>query len=241
MMFLCEISDMKRALFLLLAALVLAACTDKPSATIFLSFTESSADGEYPVRMLVSEKYLRIEDGDTRDGFIVFDRAVRTIYSVSHAGKSTLVLHARPVTLTAPKQFEHKVERDKETLPSVDGKSVTHYRLLTNRERCFDVYAAEGLLPEVVAALREYHETLAGEQAAMQTNLPADLQSACDLADLVFVPARYLAQGFPVRQVNRAGVTRQLVSYKRDVPVEKGIFDLPKEYKQITPAELRKE
>ena len=231
---------MQRALFPLLVALALAACTDKPSPTIFLSFIESSPDDEYPVRMLVSEKFLRIEDGDTRDGFIVFDRAARTIYSVSHAGKSTLVLHARPVTLAAPKQFEHKVERDKESLPPVDGKTVTHYRLLTNRERCFDVYAAEGLLPEAVAALREYHETLAGEQAVMQTNLPAGMQSACDLADQVFRPARYLAHGFPVRQVNRAGVTRQLVSYRRDVPVEKGIFDLPKDYKQITPVELRK-
>jgi hypothetical protein len=231
---------MQRALFLLLAALMLTACTDKPSATIFLSFTESGPDGEYPVRMLVSEKFLRIEDGDTQDGFIVFDRTARTLYSVSHAAKSTLVLHARPVTLAAPKQFENKVEREKESLPPVDGKTVTHYRLLTNRERCFDVYAAEGLLPEAVAALREYHETLAGEQAVMQTNLPSGMQSACDLADQVFAPARYLAHGFPVRQVNRAGVTRQLVSYKRDVPVEKGIFDLPKDYKQITPAELRK-
>jgi hypothetical protein len=231
---------MQRALFILLAALTLTACTEKPSATIFLSFTESSPEGEYPVRMLVSEKFLRIEDGDTQDGFIVFDRAARTIYSVSHSGKSTLVLHARPVTLARPKQFEHKVAREKETLPSVDGKSVAHFRLLTNGERCFDVYAAEGLLPEAVAALREYHETLAGEQAVMQTNLPAGMQSACDLADQVFLPARYLAHGFPVRQVNRAGVTRQLVSYKRDVPVEKGIFDLPKEYKQMSPAELRK-
>jgi len=231
---------MKRVLFFLLAALTLTACTDKPSPTIFLSFTESSPDGEYPVRMLVSEKFLRIEDGDTHDGFIVFDRAARTIYSVSHTGKSTLVLHARPVTLSAPKQFEHKVERDKETWPSVDGKTVTHYRLLTNRERCFDVYAAEGLLPEVVTALREYHETLAGEQAAMQANMPIGLQSVCDLADQVFVPARYLEHGFPVRQVNRTGVTRQLVGYQRDVPVEKGIFDVPKDYKQMSPAELRK-
>jgi hypothetical protein len=231
---------MKRTPIFLLATLLLAACTEKPSATIFLSFSENSPDGEYPVRMLVSEKFLRIEDGDTQDGFIVFDRAARTIYSVSHAGKSTLVLHARPVTLSAPKQFEHRVEREKETLPPVDGKAVTHYRLFTNRERCFDVYAADGLLPEAVTALREYHETLAGEQAAMQVNMPIGMQSACDLADQVFVPTRYLAHGFPVRQVNRAGITRQLVSYKRGVPVEKGLFELPKDYKQITPAELHK-
>ncbi len=231
---------MKRTLLLLLAACSLVACTDKPSPTIFLSFTESSPDGEYPVRMLVSEQYLRIEDGDTQDGYILLDRAAHTIFSVNHAEKSTLVLRTRPVKFAAPKPFENKVEREKETLPPVDGKTVTHYRLLTNSERCFDVYAADGLLPEAVAALREYHETLAGEQSVMQTNFPVGMQSACDIADLVLLPARYLAHGFPVRQVNRAGVTRQLVSYKLDVPVEKGIFDLPKDYKQITPAELRK-
>src|SRR4030065_689615 len=205
---------MKRTLFLLLAALTPAACTDKPSPTIFLSSTESGPDGDYPVRMLVSEKFLRIEDCDTQDGFIVFDRAARTIYSVSHSGKSTLVLHARPVTVPMPKQFEHKVLREKETLPSVDGKSVAHYRLLTNGERCFDVYAADGLLPEAVAALREYHETLAGEQAAMQTNMPIGMQSACGLADQGFLQARYLAAGFPVGQGSRAGVTRQLGGYQ---------------------------
>ena len=240
MVFPCETSDMKHTLLLLLAALTLAACTDKPSPTIFISFTESSPDGEYPVRMLVNDKFLRIEDGDTQDGFIVFDRAARTIYSVNHPGKTTLVLQARPVTLARPKQFEHRAVREKETLPSVDGKSVVHYRLLTNGERCFDVYAADGLLPEAVAALREYHETLAGEQAAMEMNMPAGMQSVCDLADQVFVPARYLEQGFPVRQVNRAGVIRQLAGYKIDVPVEKGIFDVPKDYKQMTTAELRK-
>src|SRR4030067_3562647 len=111
--------------------------------------------------MLVSEKVLRIEDGDTQDGFIVCARAARTISSVSHSGKSTLVLHARPVTLAMPKQFEHKVLREKETLPSVDGKSVAHYRLLTNGERCFDVYAADGLLPAAGGAPRESTETLA--------------------------------------------------------------------------------
>ena len=231
---------MKSALFLLLAALTLSACTDKPSPTIFLSFTESSSEGEYPVRMLVNDQYLRIEDGESPDGFILFDRATRTIYSVSHAGKTTLVLHVQPVTLAVPKLFDNIAKADTESLPSVDGKKVLHYRLFTNGERCFDVYAAEGLLPEAVVALREYHETLAGEQAAMQTNMPASMQSACDLADQIFLPARYLAQGFPVRQVNFGGVVRQLVSYKRDVPVQSGIFDVPKDYKQITPATLRK-
>lgn len=232
---------MNRIFFALLILFLLAACAEKPSGATFLSFSESGPDGDvYPVRMLINERFLRIEDGDVRDGFIVFDRAKKTVHSVSHTDKTTLVLHAEPVKLNPPKAFAHQVERDGEKLPDVGGRAVTHYRLLTNREPCFDVYAADGLLPEALAALREYHRTLAGEQAAMQASVPAGFQSACDLAEYVFLPARHLEFGFPVRQISRAGVMRQLVDFKTGVPVEKGLFDIPADYKQITPAEVRK-
>ena len=230
---------MNRIFFPLLFVL-LVGCSDKPSGATFLSFSESGPEGDaYPVRMLVNERFLRIEDGDVRDGFIVFDRAAKTVYSVSHADKTTLVLRNQGVKLDVPKAFTHKVERDGEKLPDVGGRSVTHHRLLTNGERCFDVYAAEGLLPEALAALREYHRTLAGEQGALQALVPSGFQSACDLAEFVFLPARHLEFGFPVRQINRAGLVRQLVDFKIAVPVEKGLFDIPAEYKQITPFEVR--
>ena len=232
---------MNRTIFALLILFLFSACTEKPSGATFLSFSESGPDGDvYPVRMLINERFLRIEDGDVQDGFIVFDRAKKIVYSVSHTDKTTLVLHAEPVKLAVPKAFAHQVERDGEKLPDVGGRAVTHYRLLTNREPCFDVYAADGLLPEALAALREYHRTLAGEQAAMQASVPAGFQSACDLAEYVFLPARHLEFGFPVRQISRAGVMRQLVDFKTGVPVEKGLFDIPADYKQITPAEVRK-
>lgn len=230
---------MTRILLSLVVALMLG-CTEKPRGAIFLSFTESSPEGEsYPVRMLVNDQFLRIEDGDSRDGFILFDRNAKTVYSVSHMDKTTLVLRAQAVKLDAPKTFVHKVERDAEKLPDVGGKTVSHRRLFTNDELCFDVYAADGLLPEAVEALREYHRALAGEQAIMQASVPSGFQSACDLAEFVFLPARHLEFGFPVRQISRAGVMRQLVDFKVGVPVEKGLFDIPAEYKQITPSEVR--
>lgn len=227
-------------IFVPLLLVLLLGCSDKPTGATFLSFNESSPDGAaYPVRMLVNDRFLRIEDGDMRDGFILFDRAAKTVYSVSHVDKTTLVLRSQPIKLDVPKTFVHKVEQAAEKLPDVGGKTVTHRRLLTNGELCFEVYAADGLLPEALAALREYHRTLAGEQAVMQTSVPAGFQSACDLAEFVFLPARHLEFGFPVRQISRAGVTRQLLDFKVGVPVEKGLFDLPADYKQITPSEVR--
>jgi len=228
-------------LSILLLALTIAACAETAPSTAFLTFSESEPDGEpYPVRMLVTEKFLRIEDGDGKAGYILFDRAARIIYSVNHEARTLLVLQAQSVKPDLPRKFEHRVERDAATFPAVDGKTVTHYRLVTNGEHCFDVYAADGLLPQALAALREYHEALAFEQAAMQASVPATFQSACDLADYVFLPARHLAHGFPVRQVNRAGVMRQLTDFKTGVPVEPKLFELPKDYQRIAPVELRK-
>lgn len=230
---------MRRYLWL---PLLLSACTASPVPSVFLSFTETEPGGEpYPVRMLVTDKYLRIEDGDGKGGFILFDRETRTAYSVNHEARTTLVLKVRPVEMARPATFENKAERDTATFPAVEGRSVTHYRLMTNGEHCFDVYAADGLLPQAVKALREYHETLAGEQAAMQAHVPAAFQSGCDLADYVFLPTRYLEYGFPVRQINRAGVLRQLADFKTGVPVPPKFLELPADYKQLTPADMRKE
>jgi hypothetical protein len=230
-----------RRLLWLLPALWLAACTRPQTASVFLSFTETEPGGQpYPVRMLITDQYLRIEDGDARSGFVLFDRAARAIYSVSHEARSTLVVRARPVTLRPPEKFVQSELREAETPPAIDGRTVVHYRLQTNGETCFEVYAADGLLPQAVAALREYHEALAGEQARMQANVPAAFQSACDMTDFVFQPTRYLAHGFPVRQVNHAGVIRQLVDFKTGVPVEPRLFELPKEYKEITTAVVQR-
>jgi len=229
-----------RRTLILLLWLTLAACTSPVPDTALLTFSETEPGGSpYPVRMLVTSQYLRIEDGDGRSGYILFDRQARTIYSVNHEARNTLVLKSRPVTLKVPDQFELKTQRDPEVLPPVDGKAVVHYRLTTNGKTCSEVYAAEGLLPQAVAALREYHETLAGEQAQLQANIPASFQSDCDLADYVFHPARYLDQGFPVRTINHGGVVRQLTDYKQGVPVEVKLFELPNGYEQITPMAMR--
>jgi hypothetical protein len=223
-----------------IVALFLAACSRGPAPTaLVLSFIESGPDGERPVRMRVADDYLRIDDGDAGNGFILLDRRAGTVYSVSHGDRTVLVLRAGPVTLTPPQRFENTVERVTEVLPAVAGRPVTHFRLLTNGERCFDVYAAEGLLPEAVAALREYHQALAASQAEGQARVPTAFQSPCDLSEFVFLPARHLEFGFPVRQENRHGVTRQLVDYRTGMPIRETLFEVPKDYRQITPSQIR--
>ena len=229
---------MKRTIisFLLLA---LAACQTQPPSALLLRFSEQDAGGEpYETRMLLSHAYLRIDDGPNSDGYILLDRVAHTVYSVSHADRTVLVIKSLPVTLEAPAKFDQGAVREDADYPAVAGQSVSHYRLTANRERCGDVFAAAGLLPDAVAALRDYHITLAGEQAQAESHRPVEQQSACDLADYIFTPARYLDHGFPVRYVNRSGHVRQLTDYTAQYSLNADWQTVPADYRYYSVADM---
>lgn len=217
-----------------LLTLLVTACTSVPRATL-LEFNVQESGGEpHALRMLVTDQYLRIDDGQVSDGYILLDRPARTIYSVSHPDKTALVITPRKIELVPPAVFEHVVERDSELYPPVAGMPVRRYTLSTNKQVCFEVFAADGLLPDAVTALREYQEILAGEQAFTATRRPKELQNDCALADDVFVPARYLSFGFPVKQANYAGKARDLIDFRLDLAAERGLFEVPAGYRRYT-------
>jgi len=205
---------------------VLAACSPTPSA-ILLQFSEHEVDGRpFETRMLVTEGFLRIDGGTGADGFLLLDRDKRTIYSVSDLDKTVIVIESLPIKIKPPAKFEHGVQTDPQKFPPIGGRPVRHHVLTTNGQKCFEVFAAEGLLPQAVAALRS---------AAM----PADLRTDCDLADEVFEPARYLAHGFPVLQRDGVGRVRELTNYEEDAKADAKLFELPADYRRIRITEMR--
>jgi len=213
---------------------LITACVGAPRATL-LEFNEQERGGEPHVsRMLVTDQYLRIDDGQGSDGYILLDRPARTIYSVSHLDKTVLVITHRKIELVPPAVFEHVVERDSEPYPPVAGMPVRRYTLSTNKQVCFEVFAADGLLPGAVTALREYQEILAGEQAFSTARRPKEFRNDCALADDVFVPARYLGFGFPVKQTNYTGKARDLIDFRTDMAIEGKLFVVPAGYRRYT-------
>jgi hypothetical protein len=231
---------MIRAVFLFLCFLltVLASCSQLTAPGTLLYFVEREPGGEpYRTRMIVTVGFLRIDGGAGSKDFLLFDRADGTIYNVSSADKQILVIGHR-LMLPAPPDLKSKVAPDDQQVPSVGEHKVRHYRLLTNEKLCYDLYAAEGLLPEAVLALREYREALAGEQAVTVPALPKGMQSPCDLANNVYLPARHLAHGFPVRYADMTGRTSELVDYA-DYRAEAAVFQLPKNYRRMLIEDLR--
>jgi hypothetical protein len=109
---------------------------------------------------------------------------------------------------------------------------VQHY---TNGEMCVEVFAVEGLLTDAVDALASFARTLAHQHAATMADIPAEFQSACDLANNVYQPGRYLVDGFPVRQRDYLDRIRSLQSFRKDVKKAPQLFVIPANYHRFYP------
>lgn len=226
-------------LLMLATALALSACTPTGDATI-IYFDEQEGSGEpYRTRTIVTPAYVRLDDDDDKSDFVLYDRKQRVIYSTNSLDKRTLVIKWKDHGLSLPKKFKNRDEKLKETVPSISGSEVSHYRLYTNDSMCYDIYAAEGLLPEVVEALDEFQQTLATEHAAFLQVASLQATSPCDQVNNVYRPARYLKYGFPVHARDYLGRSRQLADFKTGQAVSPELFELPTEYRQFTTEEIR--
>ena len=225
-------------LFLCFVLAALVSCSQLTAPGTLLYFVEREPGGEpYRTRMIVTVGFLRIDGGAGSEDFLLFDRADGTIYNVLSADKQILVIGHRLMVPTPP-DLKSKVVPDDQQVPGVGGHKVRHYKLLTNEKPCYDLYAAEGLLTDAVLALREYREALAGEQAVTVSSFPKGTQSPCDLANNVYLPARHLAHGFPVRYTDMSGRTSELMDYA-DYRAEAAVFQLPKNYRRMMIEDLR--
>jgi hypothetical protein len=210
------------------------------TATVLYFVESERGTNPHATRMLVTPGFVRIDDGNDAADFLLFDRASNTIYTTNSIDRRILVIRRQPVMLHAPERFIHRSERNGQSYPPISGHKVVHYRLFTNERLCFEIYASEGLLPAARQALREFHTVLAGEQASLAQRRPQSMQSACELANNVFLPSHYLDYGFPIWQQDMRGARRRLVDYKTGVQVEARLFELPQGYRRLTMDELHR-
>jgi len=220
----------------------LAACARDEDKITALFYVEQAKDAQpEKVRMLVGAEFVRIDDGRDGNDYLLFERASRTIYSVSSAARQTLVIVARATPQASPISLVHRVDTDDAKFPSVAGQEVRHFRLLTNDKLCYDLYAARNLLPQVVAGLREYYDALAGQQAVTLAITPKEFLTPCELANNVFAPSRHLAYGLPVRLTDANGKVSELMDFQERVPGGERLFTLPADYPQLPIEKLRGE
>lgn len=203
-------------------------------------FNEVDSGGsKQTTRMIVTKKYLRIDDGKTSNDFLLYDREKRVIYSTNSLDQRTLVINVIALSTKSPIKLENKIEKIPTDAPEIEGKKVIRLKLSTNNEVCYDLFAVEGFLPDVVAALKEYRLTLAGEQAVIINAIPKEMLQACDLANNIFYASRHLEHGFPLRLQETNGKFRELVEYRQDIKIDAALFKLPEGYENFTAEDMR--
>ena len=234
-------------------ALLLAACQQEQGSTApqdvktstgatLLNFVEFEKTVEpYATRLIVTNKYMRFDDGEGSPDFVLFDRQKGVIYSVNSEEQTIMAVHQKDVQLDAP--YELKLTHTKldnlKDAPTIAGKQAEHYQFSANGERCYDVITVPGLMPDVVHALREFGELLASDSKVTFATLPADLQKPCDISMNTFAPGRHLEFGFPIQEWNMNGSGRSLLDYQLDYQPDQVLFVLPEGYRQFTVQEFR--
>ena len=226
-------------LVLVASSLGAVACTSGEKATVVYFDEQEGSNEPYRTRMIVTSNYIRFDDDDDEGDFVLYDRKRKTIYSTNSMDQRTLVIQWKDPGVVAPSTLKNRSEKLKEDVPAVGGHAVNHYRIYTNDELCYDMYAAEGLLPEAVKAMAEFQKTLSVEHAAFMKASPVPNPGGCDAMNNVYEPARYLQFGFPVHARDYLGRSRQLADYKIGQSVSADLFVLPATYQQFTTEEIR--
>lgn len=235
---------MKKLVLLVLSGLMMS-CSCKPSDTLVVFMEQERGVDPYQTRMIVTEKFMRIDDGANSESYVIFDRVKKVVYSVNAEEKSVMAVHEKKFPqgkeIKPPFELNHSVKEVpvKKDAPTIDGKKARHYQLITNNEVCYNVVAVKGLMPTVVTALVEFHRHMATDSMLTFNNMPADMHDACAMTKSTFNPVRQFQFGFPVQEWGKGEYLRSLVDYKSNYKADPALFTLPEGYHRYTVQELR--
>jgi len=196
---------------LVLSAGISAQAKDENEEVYKLSYLEREPGiDEYEVTMLISARYIRVDEEGESSGFIIYDDKDKVIYSVSHHDESVLVIKEHVFTtdnLPVKPTIEYLPLAD---APMVSGKAVFNYRVYIkesnskaeneSEETCIEVQLVENLLPEVRTILQNYQKVVSGQQVKMSDNKITEMQTACYYIDQIYNTGAYFEKGLPIQE-----------------------------------------
>jgi len=213
--------------------------TNNSALLIFMEY-ENNVE-PYQTRLIVTPDFLRFDDGEGANDFVLFDRNKKKIFSINTEEQTVMSISEKQHDIKPP--FELKLEDKRLPLgddaPEIAGKEAKHFRFLANGEACYEVIAVEGLMPEVVTALKEFNRILASDSAMTFNTLPADMHNACEMSMDTFAVGRHLDKGFPIQEWSESGAGRHLVDYKEDYQPVAKLFEMPKDFQYYSVQDYR--
>ncbi|MDH5784817.1 MAG: hypothetical protein OEZ16_04315 [Chromatiales bacterium] len=188
----------------------------------------------YPSRIIITDKMLRMDDGEAAGDYLLFDLQRNLISSVTHGDETILEIPQRlpGANPPIPLKRDQSLEAD-EKAPAIGGKTPHQMRLFVNDKLCYDAVVVPGLLPDVVEAMRAFNRVLGAEQARLVGQTPEDLLDGCDLALHTFYPTWTLESGLAIQEIDMSnGKGRLLVDIAEAFQADESLFRLPEGYRR---------
>jgi hypothetical protein len=201
-------------------------------------FQESEPGVEpYVSRYLLSDRYLRLDDGTDNGDFILFDLEQKVIHSFQHGERTHIKISpAQPEAVDFQLDFDIE-QRTLTEAPKINGESAVEYRLLANGELCKKVVSVQNLMPEFVAALKGYEKLLANQASLTLSQVPEEYRTGCYMANNYLHSEDYLQGGFPLSIEDDRGRSRKLLDFSRTSKPGQ-LFALPQGYQLYKPGQV---
>ncbi|MCU7917288.1 MAG: UDP-2,3-diacylglucosamine hydrolase [Candidatus Thiodiazotropha sp. (ex Epidulcina cf. delphinae)] len=223
-----------RVMSLILLLPGFAAVAGDQQADLLVYRVEEAGSEPYLSRILVTPGFLRMDQDNENGGFILYDREAQIIYSVDPDERSILVIEPERGQRRLPEEMKLSIEKLSDIdAPAVSGSKPEHWRMTVNGTTCQQTVVAPGLMPQGVAAYRDYLDLLAYQHVTSLAAIPAEYRDGCDDAIHVFAPSALLEKGLPLRTWDANGNQQTLIDFSADRAVSSDRFKLPADYRQV--------
>lgn len=221
-------------LLLLAAGPVVAEQTDVKATVLWFQEQEPGIE-PYPVRVLITDDWLRMDDGQDHGDFLLFDLKEGSIHNVVHGNGSILLIDPGPQEDPETDIETETHRRSMEGSPKVGGRAPEHWVLTVETRVCYQAMVVPGLMQEEAQALGRFAEVLGWQSRLGLDGTPPEMRTPCFMAREILAPDAHWQDGFAIQEWDGEGFRRQLVDFKTGEAVAGSLFDLPQDYQAYSP------
>ncbi len=205
-------------------------------ATVLWYLEQEAGNEPWKVRYIITDRYLRSDQGDDSVDFVLLDRRKKQIYNVVEESRTILDIDGKGEINKRPGDLAIEVRRSHDSkAPTLEGRDPVTLELRAGSTVCNSSVVVEGILNDARKAFETFADVLAVQQQRSKGNTPAEYVTPCFQARYLYAADFDVAVGLPVLTWRPDGARRQLLRYQRDVPVDEALFQLPEGYEHYQP------
>ena len=223
----------------LLSLLLLSAklyAVENIDATVFLYDEKESGTEVSRVRYILTDDFMRIDEGRAEDDYILYDVNKNILYNINHDDKTIMFIESQAWKMPA-NLGRQVIDKKLPEAPKIAGKEIAQYHLIANEKICSEVQFIPEIYKAERAILSRYQNLLSGQLVSSLSNTPVEMQTDCMLVDRVYKSGELYNKGLPIQEQHENGYIKILVDFSKQ-KVNKKLFTMPDTYEKYQPFAL---